>query len=299
MRKFFIKLLAFLILLIVVDYCAGEVISFLRSHAKYGETDRIYHIQNKAKEDVLIFGSSRALDHYFPAVLEQELEMSCYNCGEDAHGIVYFYTLMNIIREKHIPKIIIYDLYVMDLFESDITSQLTILKPLWGNDCLDSILIEQDEKMRFKMFSQMYKYNSMIYSVLFDNLRNSNLYDQGAYVVMDGEMSYEQIKRKTPDNTHNRIDSHKLYFFEKFIIENKDVTKLIFVLSPLYGAENSNEYKPLFEIINKYDIPLINHYSDTTFINHSCFFANPSHMNNKGANIYSRIICKEIKELLK
>ena len=110
MRKFIIRLLAFLLLMFVVDRGVGLGMKYMQEHAKGGYVGHHNKIINHSDEDILIFGSSRAIHHYNPQIIKDSLAMSCYNCGQDGNGIILFYGWWQLMKERHTPKLVIYDI---------------------------------------------------------------------------------------------------------------------------------------------------------------------------------------------
>ena len=63
MKRFLFQLSTFLVLFAAVDFCMGKLLQYGESHATGGDTERVYYINNKSHEEMLIFGSSRSTNH--------------------------------------------------------------------------------------------------------------------------------------------------------------------------------------------------------------------------------------------
>ena len=109
MKKFLIKIGIFFSFVLIFDVLSGKVFSFLVDHAKGGDNKRNNYICNEVKEDILIFGSSRALHHYNPIIISDSLKMSCYNCGQNGNGAILNYGRYQLICQRYHPKVLIYD----------------------------------------------------------------------------------------------------------------------------------------------------------------------------------------------
>lgn len=66
MKKFLLKIGLFLLALLVVDRAFGMVFSYMMNNARGGYIGHHRYVTDKLNEDVLIFGSSRAIHHYNP-----------------------------------------------------------------------------------------------------------------------------------------------------------------------------------------------------------------------------------------
>ena len=297
MKRFLFQLTIFLILFAAVDFCMGKLLQYGESHATGGDTERIYYINNKSHEEMLVFGSSRSTNHYNTRVLEDSLRMSVYNCGENETGIVCFYPKLNLIKQRHIPKVVLCDIYYVDLLDSLRYQSVDFLKTLktsYGTPCVDTMFTRYAPTSNIKMLSGMYRYNSSLFTLLIDNFRTTSWYRKGFYLLNTNKMKV--VPRI--DNSHKSYsyDAEKLRLLELFIKENKDSIRLYFAISPEFGKTNDELYTPVKSICKRYNIPLFNHLCDTTFTKHKELFSNQNHLNQDGAALYTEIIAREINE---
>ena len=109
MKKHLIKILLFLLIIVAIDVLTGLVCSRLTAMARGGDTARNEYICNGTSEDILVMGSSRAIHHYNPAVIDTVTGMSCYNCGQDGNGVILNYGRLHMILQRYRPRVIIYD----------------------------------------------------------------------------------------------------------------------------------------------------------------------------------------------
>lgn len=296
MKRFVLQLFIFLFLFALIDVALGNIIKIGETHAIGGKTERNFYINNKTKEDVLIFGSSRAVGHYNPEVFRKSMNMTMYDCGEDETGIVCFYPKINFIKQRYSPKIIIYDVYYVDLLDSLRFQNIDFLKTLktsYGQtQSVDSAFWRYEPSSKYKMMSKLYRYNSSFLNIIIDNMRQTDWYDHGFYLLNSGKMHDEPFV----DNSHKHYtyDFEKLRLLEKFISENKDSLQLYLAISPEYGRTNDEMYEPVKRLCKKYKVPLLNHYCDTTFTTHKELFVNQNHLNKEGATLYTSIVVSEL-----
>ena len=67
MRSFILKILLAVVIVAVADQAIGAGLLYMRRHAGSGSAREIEYTTHQCTEDVLIFGSSRAMHHYVPA----------------------------------------------------------------------------------------------------------------------------------------------------------------------------------------------------------------------------------------
>ncbi len=296
MKRFLLLLLLFAIIIAACDVAVGAVGDRLVRITKGGTIGRINYMANDANEGVLIFGSSRAVHHYDPDILSDSLGLSAYNCGFDGNGIICEYGFYRMIRERYYPQVLIYDISSgFDLKTGDNHKYLGHLRFFYDRAGIDSIFWSVDPVERYKMLSQMYRYNSVIPQMIMNNLHNFRVYHKG-YLPIDKTMP-AKIKPATSDDTFD-YDSLKLHYFERLITECHSRTRLIFTVSPKFENTDDRVLEPIKALCKQYDIPLLNHFTDSTFNFNPDYFYDRTHLNRTGATVYSRTIASEIRSLL-
>ncbi len=297
MKKFLVKLGIFALLVVGCDALCGFTFQYLLSHAKGGDYGRNNYMHNDMDEDVVLFGSSRCIHHYDPRIIEDSLALSCYNCGTDGNGIILFYARFRMITERYKPRCIVYDVQTsFDLLSGTPDNKyLNWLRPYYSRPAVDSLFWDIDYMERFKMISSAYQYNSKLLQMISDNIHPLQS-DICGYRPVDRVMEYESVPNEKTVEYH--YDPVKLKYMERLAKECRlQKIKLVFAISPLYGCVSDNVYTPLFSIADKYDVPVLNHYCDTSFVNNRRLFYDSVHMNRSGATKYSKLIAGELKSL--
>lgn len=301
MKKFITKFILLLVILFFVDRLTGHLFKYMQYHSKGGDTGRMIYIADSMNEDILIFGSSRAIHHYVPKVIEDSLQLSCYNCGRDGNGIIFSYGMYRLFRDRHSPKIIIYD--IIDSFdlidEGNNEKYLDWLRYFYDKPGIDSIFVDIDKSEKYKMMPQMRRYNRKFIQIASDYIRPQQS-DIKGYRPLEGIMNYEPIENNTPSKKSIRIDENKLKYFKMLIKDCKERnTKLIFTVSPKYKGNEDNTYKIIQQLAKVENIPFFYHYNDTEISPNKKYFEDSFHMNKYGAEIYTKKIIHEIKNSLK
>lgn len=300
MAGLFKKICLFTLLVICSDYLFGICMNKIYSHTEKGDHGRNNYICNDANQDVLIFGSSRAIHHYDPSILEKNLGMSCYNCGEDGMGIVLSYGRYKLFQRKHQPKLIIYDIEVAyDLLKNENTKYLGFLRPFYDDPEIKSIFEEVNPNEKYKMISHLYRYNSRWLDIIAQYRSKSNIYSRDyKFAPLNRTIDYEPETYKFASDED--CDDLKLKIWDKFLNDcERNNTKIVFVISPVYGEKSNHVLKPFANLIQKHDVTLLDHFSDELFINNKELFADKMHLNTEGAKRLSEKVSLEIKSLIK
>lgn len=297
MKKFLINIAIFFAIVAVVDFSLGKVFHFIQSHAG-GRTGAEYYVCEKATEDIIIMGSSRASHHYVPEIITEKTGMSCFNAGQDGNGIILQYGRWKMMAEKCIPKVIIYDITTsFDLAENDNMTYIDRLKPFSGHDEVKKYVADISQVEKLKMLSQMYCFNYKFLEMASDCRLQGDEISKTGYIPLYGHIRREIVqKKRTVSNVAIPVDGEKFFYLENLVKETTAAgAKLIFVVSPYwmgygYGIK---AYSPIVELSKKYNVPFIE-YIDSDISNNPDNFEDSYHLNDKGAKDFTEDICKRI-----
>lgn len=299
MKKFIINIVVFACLIVTCDLLLGFGFKYLSAHAKGGDSGRNYYICHQSQNDIIIFGSSRAMHHYDPIILKDSLGASCYNCAKDGNGIIMMYGLYKMITERYQPKVLIYDLCTgFDLLAGDNNKYLGGLKYNYDSNHIDSIFWKVDPLERYKMAVQTYRYNSEFLQLIMDNIYPLRS-DHNGYRPVDRVMTYEPKIENGSDTITYQYDELKMYYLKRLIADCKGKgTKLIFYISPMYKAYSDRIYSPIIDYCKYNSIPIINHYCDEKYVFNKTYFYDSFHMNRTGATVYTKEVAVEVKKII-
>ena len=307
MKKFLLfigYICAVALLFIALDMCVGAFFDrylFLDNDPKLK-----YVVEGKGNEDIAIIGASRAAHHYIPSIIEKETGMSCYNYGMDGRNIFNHFIIENALlsRNGSKPKLILLEVAYLDIEDSprwntEKLSNLNVLYKKNGKvrELLD--LTSPNEGMVLRLCN-MYRYNSCILGLLKAHFKSTSQNNNKGY-----EPLYSEWKDSAPqiENEKNpQIYKLKEDYLRRFITRCLDSdTKLMVYVSPDYRTfvHASSWEDNIQKICNQYNVPFINHAKDSLFWKHPEWFNEPFHLNDTGAKVYTSLVCKEIKELMK
>lgn len=293
--RFIIHIFIFGVILLLFDRIVGTIENYL-----YLSNDNVlaYVASNKNQhEDIVIMGSSRARHHYIPKIIGDSTNMSCINIGVDGQNIYYHYALLNLLLKHQTPKIVIYELFNIDIERTQqrySTEQLDKLAPVYGlNHSVDSIVALKGKKYIYgiEVFDS-FRYNSRIFELFTSSdLTGKNKGYEPIYGVWSGDM-------KT-DITFNGFDGDKLKCLYDFIgmCKSKGIEIMVFV-SPRYinpDIESEAYITVGRECISRGAKFYYYENAQSDISN----FKDINHLNDKGAQWYSALISREIRSLCK
>jgi len=279
----------------LIDVVLGKSFAYMVDHAKGGNNARNNYICNQTNEDILIFGSSRAVHHYNPIILSDSLGMSCYNCGQDGNGAILNYGRYQLITRRYHPRLIIYDYqYTSDMLaDEDNHKFLGWLRAYYNCPGIPEIFESVDYIEKYKMCSRMYRYNSNFLNILTDFIHPVK--SEGFNGYLPENVSFDKLKVKSDNYTIIEQDSLKIHYLKRIIEESKN-SKIIFTISPYWNGIDARLLKTVYKICEEYQLDLIDYSNHPKYLHHDEYFGDGSHLNSFGADEYTNDIVKELKQ---
>lgn len=295
------KTIVFLAILFVLDLVFGTILANLYSKQKPGDIYRVTYSMDSTKQDILIFGASRANHHYVPEIFKKRMNLSCYNTGSDGQIILYNYAVLKSVLERYSPKIAILD-FSRDEFQVDQESydRLSALIPYYKTHPeIQNIVDLRSPFEKYKMVSKIYPYNSLIFTMVMGAIKShkerENINEDNGYIPLY-KNCYQQLRTDTSYGVHS-LDSNKIKFFNCFLRDcKKSNIKLYVVISPLlirYVHQNPS-VSLVKSIAKKYQFPVYNFLNDSLFYNNTLFADDGTHLNDKGARLFTNQVIDSI-----
>lgn len=295
MKKFVYSIIVFFAIIIASDLAFGFVMDNLNSHSKGGGVAKRYYVFEKGNEEIMMFGSSRMCHHYNPHIIADSLGMSCFNAGEDGSGIIYSYALLShLIESGRCPKKVIYEIMIYDIYKDDNIKYLTLLKPYSQHPAVMEVIKRVSANERFKLISNLYKYNTVCLSEVFSVLKHNEL--NAGFEPSYGVLDYEPVF--SSQSMPKEVDSLKRELLIDLINKCKENNiELIFCVSPSYGSKGlCNSYPEVTELAEVYGVPMLD-MQGCYLSGERNLFADPSHLNAKGADLFTTYFLNEFKRL--
>lgn len=298
MKKLFLKLFLFALLFVVLDQAIGRGLAVLASKAKGGDTGRNIEVADRTTADIILFGSSRCVHHYDPRVFTDSLGLTCYNAGRDGNGILMLYPYYQMLSSRYRPQLILYDLSTFDVAEDDHSKYLEWLRQFYGRPAVDSMVWDINPAERYKMLSKAYQYNGKGLQIVSDAVHPLQD-DILGFRPLFGDMTGHAALPPEPPTSPKEIDPLKAKYLNRLVQDCKQQgTKLVFFVSPLYGCARRSEYfVAISRLCRKNGIPLFYHENDHHYVFNPRLFKDASHLNETGAEQYTRQVIRELRSL--
>ncbi len=312
MKKFLISLLIFLLPLLLLGYLTDMFLTNALKKSKsdeFGVWNDIY--KGHINDDLLIYGGSRAWVHFDPKILSDSLHVSVYNIGLNGHN--FWLQKMRhdlLLKYNKAPKVILYAVDLMTLGKRPDLYNPDQFLPYMTSDPMMAQAISSYEgygkyDSKIPMIRYLGKWNAMIDAVKIalapgnqkagrikgyqgKNMEWNDDLDK-AMEVMGGKFTME-------------LDSASIVLFDAFLTDCKEKNiEVIFVAPPEYieGQEfvsNRSQIMNVFaEFGTKYNIPYFDYSNDSMSFD-KYYFYNSTHMNSRGAELFSKKLVMDLKK---
>lgn len=249
------------------------------------------------KADVLILGSSRANHSFDCRVLEDSLGMSCYNAGRDGQNMVYDAMVFFTYIERHVPKLVILDI-AGSMMDDSWFGNLKEMNCYYGlAEPLDKIIDENSTWVeRMKLKSNLYKYNNTWQWLLNARMAKSAAELDGYRPMPVSSRSPFQVRFIHAGKP--KIDKRCLSYLEKIrkACQEHQISLILTYSPTLVVCKRGGEEEWLGMYSVKNQLPFIGSGKDSSFYNHPELFYDMTHLNAKGAELYTKRFVTELKK---
>lgn len=304
MKTLFLRLLLIASIFIVIDQLAGVVLNKIRDNSPDGRYFKTRYSLENTKDDIIILGSSRGEINYIPKLIEDSLHLSCWDASRGGQGLPYMHAIEEGILARYTPKAFILNIEADILEYPPFYQEAGFLRPFYTSHKeiqpeLDKISTHE----RFKMFFNLYAYNSSFYYLVrpyFFHDLDGKKEDKG-WKPRDGEI-HDSGRPFIVIDDHNPLNEEAVREFEAItnMLEERGI-QLFLVISPNYGESTirTSTVEYLKNYSEQHDIPLFNFSSDSTFVKSPEYFIDIQHLNKIGADLFTKKLIAKIKAAYK
>jgi hypothetical protein len=248
------------------------------------------------KADVLILGSSRANHSFDCRILEDSLGMKCYNAGRDGQNMVYDAMVFFTYIERHIPKIVILDV-ASSMMDDSWFGNLNEMNCYYGlAKPLDRIVDENSTWIeRLKLKSNLYRYNNTWQWLLNARMAKSAA-DLDGYQPMPVNVNNPfkvRFVNEKPYQADNRCQEYLGQIINT--CKENNIRIVITYVPSLSVTLNGGVDEWAEKYCDSVLVPFVNFEKDSSFYNHSELFYDPTHLNEKGAELFTKSFIRKLK----
>lgn len=299
MKKILIWIVSIIIIVAVVDIIFGMGMSYYtRTHKLNGDYRATDHLIRDSVDELVVLGSSVALNSIDTKKVSDSLDIMAYNGGSNGQSLPFYLTLMEIIADKPGLKTVILGMKESSLCDEGLGNRYNLLVPYYdsGYEGIDSRMESKSALDKILLKSSLYRYNSIWFRILLYTFMDPGLVEECGFVAKDIPKYYpHKIK---VEETEDTVTDERRQEFEKFVSLCKEKNiRLIICVPPRYedvGDKNPGELY-LRERALSNDFELWFDVKDTSISYDSTLFYDNTHLNYLGADKYTDIVISRLK----
>ena len=290
LRKFATRVAVFLALLFALDRALGWAAENLYLRTRDGDTGETINALLERPREIIVFGSSRAESHYKPDIIGKALGRGVFNAGFKGSNTIFDYGLEQLVLDRYVPKIIIYDFsaYSVERTRTDPYDRLSPLYPYWRNPHVWQLISAAGTMATWPFLSRIYPYSSKIHSLVIFNIIAHRRNAIDGYDGSEAIMPPQDLGVLKSDSTD--YDPRLVGYLRDFIeLAHARGARVVVVESPRYAGGSFALPDSVRLLMGRYGIPFLDFNLDRfpEFRDHR-LFRDASHLNDAGATRFSQ-----------
>ena len=157
MKKVIKFILIIVAIVVVADFVVGQMGDYMvDNHKMAGDYKSVEYVMTQCDEDVLILGSSVALNGLVPTVITDSTGLSCYNGSANGQVLPFFETMLESIFKRYTPKTIIFGFRPNETTPTGIGDRYNLWVPSYGKgyETLDRYLESSSVEEKYLLKSK-------------------------------------------------------------------------------------------------------------------------------------------------
>ncbi len=310
MKRFLIKLGITTAVLLAFAYGLDALITQNLRHSDA----RMFHTYNTIYNgnmqcDALIIGSSRGQVQYSPTIIDEITGLNSYNISVDGRCIDAEVTIYNLYRRHNPkPKLIIQNIDWSTLQMSNGYEREQYLPYLRSDKLLYSEIKDREDFIWADHYMPLMRYAGYR-NVIFEGLglpakmaRPNNI--NKGFIAVDA--SWDGSAFRQIDTIYFEYNSEAVAIFDHYLGQcRREGVRVVMVYAPFYigatrkmGSDVDSMFALYQSFADRYGCDILNYTYDSICYDTLNFY-NASHLNQRGANLFSTRLANDLKELLK
>lgn len=301
MKKVIKFVLIIVAIVVVIDLLVGQIGGYMvDSHKMAGDYKSVEYVMTQCDEDVLILGSSVALNGLVPAVITDSTGLSCYNGAANGQVLPFFETMLECVFQRYAPKTIIFGFRPNETTTTGIGERYNLLVPYYGKgyETLDRYLESSSVEEKYLLKSNLYRYNNIWWRILLYQFVTPNEQGEQGFVAKGMPRYYPRLNSENKDYEST---PERLAQFSKIVEMSKAKgVNLVVVFLPkylkLYNNGNLSSIRDIVDICKKNDVKYYIDVQKKEYLNDSTMFYDETHLNKEGAYKYTGDLVNRMKK---
>lgn len=302
---FCMKIVLLFSILCVVDRMVGFAFVSMKNAGLNRNPENMWlktaYTIEKVKTDVVIIGSSKATHNYIADSLSESIHATVYNCGQDGCFFLYQNCILNMILDRYHPKTILWDIQPSSFTKSNVADEyqnIRYLTPYYHDSKWAYWYINSEAmKMKVRMMSYMYGYNSKLLNYMFPLLTHASATQHG-YIPLPSDGRCYPTMIHEPESVSGKVSQSYLAILNQTLKRcKKDNVNVQLYISPDYSVKNNltrQAENSIVDIAKENNVCCFDYHSAPVFTRDSTLFKDSGHLNEKGAQVFTKMVIERL-----
>lgn len=256
-----------------------------------GDYETVDYLLKKSTDDVIIVGSSVALNSVNPAVVADTIPVTMWNGASNAQSMGYFEVLIKSAFRRHKPKLLLLGLRYDETLTDPRGNRSSFLIPYYhtGYPEIDKFLEDVPPLERCMLHSSLYRYNSVWLRILLNHFIKVGEKGVCGFIGKPVPSVQPELIESTVNNA--RSDKSTTECFRRILdyCKSENIDVVVFFPPQYYdfNGERIVSHDELLSICNLHGITTYDVLYDTFWTQHPELFYDNRHLNVEGAKIFS------------
>lgn len=300
MKKFIIWISVIVITVVFVDLSLGYLFQhYLNSHTLPGDYESIEKVLRHNDTDILVLGSSVALNSINTKTLEDSLRSRAFGGGGNGQTFPFFLTILKGAIASHTPKIVVLCMPPSALTGEGVGERYNFLAPYYGEGIadIDQNMNSLKKYNEFFMKSSLYKLNTIWFRIFLYFFIAPDIRGENGHIAKPEPPSYP-IKQSGKIESFS--DERRVQFNEFINICKENNIQIIVLFPPLFTdfdnlEDPDNIIGQTSKLASELGFKMYNDIALEPFAHSPELFYDNSHINFKGTEIYTDTIINRLK----
>lgn len=284
---------------LVLDIAFGAGFrQYMKHKSLPGDYEMTDYVISRSSEDILVLGSSVALNSINTQTLEDSLGVTAFNGAANGQAFPFYITMLKAVLERYSPSGIVLGVIPSNFTDTGVGVRYNFLAPYYGLGIadIDGNMTRGDKLQKLLLSSNFYRLNKIWFRILLYNFMSAGIKGENGFVAKP--LPPEFPAKGETGEILNMSDERRGELAEFISLCKENGVELTIVLTPRYIGSIEPETGIINDIRKMCETENVRFYDDSQlepFASDSTLFYDAHHINIDGSKVYTDIIIDRLK----
>lgn len=299
MKRLIIWLGCMIALVIAFDIAFGHWFDrYMAEHTLPGDYEITDHVLRDFDDDIVVLGSSVALNGINTRRMADSLGIKAFNGGANGQAFPFYLTMLKAIVGQKVPEHVILGLLPGSLEDTGAGVRYNFLAPYYGRNIadIDRCLAGDDAAEQMFLNSGMYRMNRIWFRIFLYNFISAGIKGENGFIAKPLPPAFPERISQDRDVVMSEERRMQLKEFVELCHENNIVLTVVFTPQWLTARQaEESAVREVRDICGKYGYRVFDDSVLAPFDSDSTLFYDNFHINIIGSDIYTDTLINRLR----